>query len=154
MMRFKQVGAACRHTSRRTYHREYTMPTYEELAAGSAARTARIQMARVSPLAKNLRHHLADLFADVESRGMSVTDVFMSPSAMQILHESGCFDGSINRELWAASVTILNSMRKGEVLLVEGEYQNPVGYPKTPSMRTSLLPWSTPHQPTSKGGPP
>lgn len=155
MMRFKQVGAACRHTSRRTYHREYMMPTYEELAAGSAARAARIQMARVSPLAKNLRHHLADLFADVEGRGRDVTDVFLSSPTMQIIRDSGTFSGEWGgKELWGATVTILDSMRRGDVILVEGSLRyggtnqsTPADCPKIPSVRGSLLPRASIRQP-------
>lgn len=155
MMRFKQVSAACRHSSRRTYHREYTMPTYEELAAGNAVRAARIQMARVSPLAKNPRDHLADLFADVESRGMDVSDVFLSPPTMQIIRDSGVFDEKWDgKVLWGATVTLLDSMRRGDVILVESHirfkttiFAPLIDYPKTPSVRGSLLPWASTRQP-------
>lgn len=155
MMRFRQVRTACRHTSRRTYHREYTMPTYEELAAGSAARAARIQMARVSPLAKDLRHHLANLFADVEGRSKDVTDVFLSAPTMQIIRDSGTFNGDWDgKKLWGATVNILDSMRRGDVILVEGSLRyggtnqsTPADCPKIPSVRGSLLPWASSRQP-------
>jgi hypothetical protein len=151
MMRFRQVKAACRHTSRRTYHREYTPPTYEELVAGSAVRAARIQMAQVSPLAKDPMDHLADLFADVECRGMSVTDVFLSSPTMQIVRDSRVFTADWDGEkLWGATITILDSMRRGDVILVEGSLRyggtnqsTPADCQKIPSVRGSLLPWTS-----------